>query len=226
MTTPAAAVVFDMDGVLVDTEPISRGVLAEIFRAYGQEVSSRHLDAIIGVQIDEAIDMLSTAHPVAVGNAVIRSEYEQNYLPRLATCTAAPGVQDLITSTRDQGLLLGLASSASTKEVEAVLDATGLRPYFDAVNSGEDVVHPKPDPEIYLATLSQLNVDPSAALAIEDSPFGVRAAVDAGLLCVAVRSSRIRGLDLSRAHVVIDSLVGETVASLWAAAQTVHTPAG
>lgn len=226
MTTPAAAVVFDMDGVLVDTEPISRGVLAEIFRAYGHEVSSGHLDAIIGVQIDEAITMLSTAYPVPVGNAVVRSEYEQNYLPRLDTCAPAPGVQDLIMAIRDQGLLLGLASSASTKEIESVLNATGLRSYFDVVNSGEDVVHPKPDPEIYLATLAQLNVDPSAALAIEDSPFGVSAAVDAGMVCVGIRSSRIRGLDLSRAHVLIDSLVGETVASLWAAAQTVQAPVG
>src|SRR4029079_18377657 len=83
MTPPAAAVVFDMDGVLVDTEPISRGVLAEIYQDYGHEISSGHLDAIVGVQIDEAINMLSAAHPVAVGNAVIRSEYEQIYLPRL-----------------------------------------------------------------------------------------------------------------------------------------------
>jgi putative hydrolase of the HAD superfamily len=226
MTAPAAAVVFDMDGVLVDTEPISRAVIADIYRHYGHEVSAVHLDALVGVHVDEAINMLCTAYPVAVGNDVIRGEYEQNYLPRLDTCVPAAGVHELITSIRDQGLLLGLASSASRNEIESVLGATGLKPYFHAIYSGDDVVNPKPNPEIYLATVAQLNVEPAAALAIEDSPFGVTAAIAAGLFCVGIRSPRVRGLDLSQANVVVDTLVGQTVASLWAAAQPVRTPAG
>jgi HAD superfamily hydrolase (TIGR01509 family) len=196
MTHPSA-IVFDMDGVLVDTEPISRGVLEDIYLGLGQRVSNDLLDAIVGVRVDDAIDMLSAAYPNSAGPDEIFSAYELAYLPRLASCKLFPGVRSLLIASKAQGIGIGLASSASRSEIDVVLTATGLGSLFDTVRSGEDVAQPKPDPEIYLAALDDLGVNPSHAIAIEDSPFGIASAVGAGMYCVAVRNANAPRLDLA-----------------------------
>jgi beta-phosphoglucomutase-like phosphatase (HAD superfamily) len=123
----------------------------------------------------------------------------------LASCVAA-------------GVPVGLASSASRPEIELVLAATNIGAFFATIRSGDDVSRPKPHPEIYLSALADLGVEPSLALAIEDSPFGVSAAVAAGMYCVGVRTAAAPQLSLAAASVITSSLEGETVASLWRSA--------
>jgi beta-phosphoglucomutase-like phosphatase (HAD superfamily) len=216
-------VVFDMDGVLVDTEPVSRRVLADIYARFGQQVSAPLLDGIIGVHIDEAIQLLSSAYPIPLDLAQVRAEYENTYLPRLATCSLAAGVGQLLASIAEHRIPLGLASSASRAEIDTVLRANGVDGVFGAVCSGDDVANKKPHPEIYRAALARLGVGPDGAVAVEDSPYGVSAAVDAGMLCVGLRSARAPQLDLSRAHCVLDSLSGQSARSLWLAVTGART---
>ena len=107
---------------------------------------------------------------------------------------------------RRLGLKLGLASSSSCKWVEGHLKERGLRSYFDVVRAADDVRLTKPDPELYLAVLAELGVSGAEAVALENSPNGIRAAKAAGMYCVAVPNHLTRQLALDEADLRLESL--------------------
>ena len=129
----------------------------------------------------------------------------------------------MLQDARRLGLKLGLASSSSCQWVEEHLQQRGLRAYFDVVRAADDVRFTKPDPELYLAVLTKLDVLPAQALALEDSPNGVRAAKAAGMYCVAVPNTMTSQLPLHEADLRLESLADLSLETLLARIEALAT---
>ena len=210
------AIVFDLDGVLVDTESTDFAAWERAYRNHGQVLprdawmsaigsdGSRfdpllHLRQLVGESLDEeAMQRARRAH---------RDSLTADALP-------LPGVVELIDQAERAEVALAVASSSERAWVEAHLERTDLLHRFRLLRCKEDVLRVKPDPALYREAASALGVAPAEAVAIEDSPNGVAAAVAAGLFCVAVPGPRTRGLDFSSAHLAVASLAETSLAEI------------
>jgi HAD superfamily hydrolase (TIGR01509 family) len=208
VTTLPAAVIFDMDGVLIDSEPTSLAALADVYADYGHEISTGQLDQILGKHIDDAAQLLSREHAIPLTPAQIRASYLGRCLPALRNCAPCPGAVELLHACSAEGIQLGLASSATGAEVRVVLDVLGLRGTFATVVSGDEVSRAKPSPDVYLLALERLGMAATDVVAIEDSPHGAAAALAAGLRCVAVIRETARWADLPARVRILPSLSG------------------
>jgi HAD superfamily hydrolase (TIGR01509 family) len=202
---PASAVIFDMDGVLADTEPVYERALGVVLAERGAAVSAAEYAALVGMSSEATwrwvVDRFGL--PDAPGELL---EYESVLIPALLHgLVAAPGVTELITMLRTQSVPLALGSSARRPLVEAVLTRIGLADSFSAVVSGDDARHGKPHPAIFLEAAHRLGVAASACVVIEDSLPGMRAGRSAGMTVVGVRSRYTLGLELP-ADLIVESL--------------------
>lgn len=185
--TPAgAAVVFDLDGVLIDSEPVWEEVRREFVAARHGRWLEDTQQRLMGMSTNEWSSYLSHdlgvgLPPDAVAAAVIsrlRRRYEQQ-LPLL------DGAVDAVRRLHAHWPL-GLASSSPRELIDVVLDRAGLRPYFKVTLSAEEVGRGKPAPDIYLEVAHRLGADPRRSVAIEDSTNGIRAALAAGMRVIAI----------------------------------------
>jgi beta-phosphoglucomutase-like phosphatase (HAD superfamily) len=182
------AVVFDMDGVLIDSEPMWRAVEREVFSGVGIDLVEEDLFPTMGVRIADVVERWYARHPWsdpsreavadAIVDGVVRAIGDRGRLVDGATAA--------VDHARALGLRVGLASSSPMSVIGAVLSLDGLADRFDALVSGEDEELGKPDPAVYLSAARALEVPPERCLAVEDSINGVRAAKAAGMVCVAV----------------------------------------
>jgi len=199
------AVGFDMDGVLVDGEPLHFRAVNELLAPFGKSLSVEEYRPFMGTkagwrQMVETLGLpLSPDEYRDRYNAIILRLYREESRP-------LPGARELVGALRRAGMPLGLASSSAKEWVETCLDAIGLAEAFDVVVTGSDVEHGKPDPEIYLRTAARLGVEPRRCLVFEDAPAGVEAAVRAGMTVWAVRTPYTEGLELPGAARVVGSL--------------------
>jgi beta-phosphoglucomutase-like phosphatase (HAD superfamily) len=184
--TPVRAVVFDMDGVLVDTERDWDASRREVAAASGGRWHPNATTDMIGMSAPEWSRYMHDAlgvdqEPEEINRRVVARMLERvgSGPPLLAGAAAA--VEGLAARWP-----LGLASSANRPVIDAVLDASGLARFFAATVSSEEVPRGKPAPDVYLAVAKALDVDPSAVVAIEDSTNGIRSAAAAGMVVVAL----------------------------------------
>lgn len=218
---------FDMDGVLIDSEPIWRAVEREVFAGVGIELTDEDLYPTMGVRIADVVDRWYGRHPwsgpslreveEAIVHGVVHAIEEEGAL--------LDGAVRAVGHVRDLGLRLALASSSPMPLIRAVLSLGGLAPLFDVVVSGEDEEHGKPDPAVYLSAAGRLGVAPDRCLAVEDSINGVRSAMAAGMVCVAVTAVGVDHERLAEADLVLGS-VEELDDRIWAATGTTPTPFG
>ena len=213
------ACVFDMDGVLIDTEPVWRQVERDVFARVGVELSDDQLRDTWGMRIEEVVEHWylqrpwNGIRPHAVQREIVREmvEYVRSQgVPMI-------GALQAIDVARTSGLRVAIASSSSRELIDAVIDRLGIVELIDAVCTADDEVRGKPDPAVYLSAARALDVLPSYCVAIEDSPVGVTSAVAAGMRCIGVRSHGDLSGDISHAHVVVDSLLEVTPAMLLSA---------
>lgn len=188
---PPDLVIFDMDGVLIDSNPfhlrIWKAFLAQHRIAFNPETLGAQ---IFGQRDDKALRMFFGADLADDQAARWSEELEHNFREAFrAHAKPLPGVAELIRECQARAIPMAVASSAMKKNVDFVVDALELKSYFQAIVSGDEVSHPKPDPEIYLAAASHLGVEPSRCVAFEDSPIGIEAVVRAGMKCVAIAST-------------------------------------
>jgi HAD superfamily hydrolase (TIGR01509 family) len=206
--TPVRAVVFDMDGVLVDTERDWDASRHEVAAASGGRWHPDATTDMIGMSAPEwsryMHDELGVdAEPEEINRRVVARMLErvESGLPLLPGAAAA--VEGLAARWP-----LGLASSANRPVIDAVLDASGLARFFTATVSSEEVPRGKPAPDVYLAAARALDVDPSGVVAIEDSANGIRSAAAAGMAVVALPNTHYPPDPdaLAEAYYVIDAL--------------------
>ena len=203
---PFAAVIFDMDGVLVDGEPMYYGaasaVLAEDGIAFPLDRYKRYMGTKSGW--NEFVEDLGLPRSAAYYRERCGELVAAAYR---AVDSALPGAVELVHGLRELGLPMAVASSSHRTNVETCLDRLGLADAFDVVVCGNDITHGKPHPDIYLRAAGLLGVLPRNCLAIEDAPAGIRAAHAAGMTCWAVRTDYTRGLPLPHPERTFESLV-------------------
>ena len=202
------ALVFDFDGLILDTETSQFRAWQELFAAHGGTLTVADWAHVIG-SVDSGWDP-AVELGRQTGRVYARDELRAAWKPRQAELSALetirPGVLDLIKEAKLRGIGLGVASSSPRWWVRGNLERLGVFDSFDAVATGDEVERTKPDPAVYLLALERLAVPASAAIALEDSPNGVRAAQAAGIRCVAVPNDVSRHLDLSAADALLESL--------------------
>jgi len=201
------ALVFDFDGLILETETPAYESWAEIFREHGHELPLDRWHDYIGS--DTGFD--PAGHLAAlVGEGFDRDATQKRRDARKNELVEAlevmVGVHDYIADARRLGLHLAVASSSSRAWVLGHLQRLGIEAHWDVVRCREDVARTKPAPDLYLAAVDALGVAPREAVAFEDSANGVAAAKDAGLLCVAVPNALTAGMDLSRADLRLATL--------------------
>jgi HAD superfamily hydrolase (TIGR01509 family) len=202
------AVVFDFDGLILDTEGPEFQTWQEIYRAHGCALSLEAWATGLGTSAD-AFD--PQAHLEAqLGCRLDRDAMQQWRRQRYGELVQAqavlPGVREYIGQARRLGLQLGVASSSSRRWVVGHLTALGLSAHFDCIKCSDDVSRVKPDPALYQAVVQTFGLQPQQAIALEDSPNGIAAAKRAGLYCVAVPNPLTRQLSLAHADFVLNSL--------------------
>jgi mannitol-1-/sugar-/sorbitol-6-/2-deoxyglucose-6-phosphatase len=213
------ACVFDMDGVLIDTEPVWRQVEVDVFARVGVALTDEQLRDTWGMRIEEVVDHWyherpwHGIRPHAVQREIVREMIE--YVRQHGV--AMDGAIEAINTARSIGFRVAIASSSSRELIDAVVERLGIGELIDAVCTADDEERGKPDPGVYLSAAQALDVMPAQCVAIEDSPVGVSAAVAAGMRCIGVRSHGELSGDISHAHVVVDSLVEVTPAMLLSA---------
>ncbi len=185
---PYRAVVFDLDGLLVETETIWMEAKVRLFRAHGVEFSIEDHRAVFGTSEDfTAKTFLRRFGLDETKKAGMVEEYlglaEGLFAAGVAT---RPGAIEIVAALRGR-VLLGLASNTRRELVDLILDHAGLTGCFEAIATGDEA-RPKPEPDVYTLACARLGVDPADAVAIEDSPTGIRAAKAAGMTCIAVPS--------------------------------------
>ena len=205
--TPLTAVLFDLDGVLVQTEPLKAQAHLAALRHFGGQASLETYSSLMGRSHAAVRDGLAEAAAVVVDPDIYTQIYRATLAGLMETrLKLTPGAQALVRSLVAKGLRLALVSSSSAAVIEQVLERTGLAPYFAVRVSADDVAHKKPAPEPYLAALRRLGLPPERALAVEDSPAGVRSARLAGLRVIALQHALNRRQDFTEAWAVVEGL--------------------
>lgn len=202
------ALVFDFDGLILDTETPEFRAWQELFAAHGGELTTADWAHVIGSLDSGWNPAVELGRQTGVGydEAGLRAAWKPRQVELLAFETVRPGVLELLKEARRRGMGLAVASSSRRGWVQGNLERLGIFEAFDAVATGDEVERTKPDPAVYLLALERLGVSGAEALALEDSPNGVRAAQAAGIRCVAVPNDVSRHLDLSAADARLGSL--------------------
>ena len=200
--------VFDFDGVIIDTEVPTFTAWQEVFESYGQSVDRGLWSGIIGGG-QKFFDTMAYLEGI-VGPLPDREDVRRRKNERadrmIAESPVMPGVLDYIEDARRLGLKLSIASSSPRDWVEGHLAERGLLEHFAAVVTRDDVAMVKPDPALYATAIERVASGPAGAVAIEDSFNGVTSAKRAGLLCVAVPNEMTRDMDFGQADLRLASL--------------------
>jgi HAD superfamily hydrolase (TIGR01509 family) len=186
-----AAVIFDMDGVLIDSNPFHLRKWAGFLKEHGIPFDEEKLAEIVLGPANETTLRRYFGEQITPKQIQELSEEVEAEFRRAIAAHARPfpGARSLIEACDAQGILMAVASCAISKNVEFLVTALELRPYFQAILSRDDISYAKPDPEIYFRTAAKLGIEPAACVVFEDSFVGVEAAKRAGMKCVAIASS-------------------------------------
>lgn len=182
------AVIFDMDGVLIDSEPLWKIAEVEGFGKVGLDLTHTDCEETVGLRIDEVVRMW---HQKVGWTSKTLLEVEEDIIDILireikTQGKALEGVYEALEQIKKADLKIGLATSSAERIIHVVLDKLGIHDYFEVTHSAEHEKHGKPHPAVFLHTAEQLNIHPTDCLVIEDSFNGVLAAKSARMKVIAV----------------------------------------
>lgn len=204
------AVIFDMDGVIVDTEPVNQQRVLQYIRQYNSSVKEKDLNDLVGRGAKEIWDIIARISGSEKRAEEMKKEFRLHWIPR--NCGKIdykklfrPAVKEVLAYARTNGIRTAVASSTEYEKVKAILTEVGVFDSMDAVISGEDCGRPKPCPDVYLETAKRLGVSPEECLVIEDSTVGIEAARRAGTVVAALIDNRFP-FDRGKANVELTSV--------------------
>jgi beta-phosphoglucomutase len=208
MTQKIQVVIFDMDGVLVDSEPLLSAAAIAMFQEKGLAVQPEDFLPFVGAGEDRYIGGVAEKYHFPLDVAQAKKRTYEIYLDLVPMqLEAFPGVHALVHACRDAGQLVAIASGTDRIKVTSSLQKIGLpEKLWDTVVTGNDITRNKPAPDIFLTTARNLGVTPAACVVIEDSVNGIQAAKAAGMRCVAVAQTFPTGR-LQEADVVRDRVI-------------------
>lgn len=200
------AVIFDLDGTLIDTETLCNQTGIDTCAALGLEVSLAFFETLAGIHDAERIRLLSELTGVAIDPDQFNALWDEKTYARFKDgIPLKPGVFDLLAQIRALGLPMAVATSSRRLPALTKLDVTGLGLWMQAVVSFDDIAQPKPAPDAYLHAAALLEVAPVDCLVFEDSEVGTKSAWDAGMTVVQVPD--IHAASGKFAHFVAESLL-------------------
>ena len=206
------AVIFDMDGVLTDSEPVICAAAMAMFKEQGVDAKPEDFVPFIGTGEDRYIGGPAAQYGLKLDLPKAKARTYEIYLALVpTTLKAMPGAVAFVKACQRAGLQVAVASSADLIKVDANLNHIGLpAKEFGAVITAEKVVHKKPAPDIFLAAARELGVPPAACCVVEDAVSGVQAAKAAGMKCIAVAAT-FPAAELAAADLVKPSIKALTV---------------
>ncbi|MBI5332060.1 MAG: HAD family hydrolase [Candidatus Aenigmarchaeota archaeon] len=201
-----SAIIFDMDGVISDTEHLHKKANDEVLKELGIIIDKKDRDRYVGIPTKHYFRRILKKHKNLDINDIMKINNEK--LKQLIVKEMKPisGAIELINNIKDAGYKTAVASSTELELIEFILERIGVRDRFDNIVSGSDLDNPKPAPDVFLITAKELDVMPEECLVIEDSANGVRAAKSAGMRCIGFTSANSGNQDLSKADIVVDDL--------------------
>ena len=182
------AIIFDMDGLLVDSEPVWHQIETELIETHGYEYSPEVRDTGIGMRIDEFAAILQRHYPkLAASPAAIEAAITNRMLDLPpGRVKAMPGAEELVRYVAETGIPRAIASSSSQAIIDHFVRLMGWDELIPQRYSADSVARGKPAPDIYLHAARQIGVEPENCLALEDSRWGTQAALAAGMTCYTV----------------------------------------
>jgi HAD superfamily hydrolase (TIGR01509 family) len=203
---PVAAVIFDFDGIVLDSETPEYESHRRIYERCGVTLTVDEWCGVIGTWSEGHDEQWFTRLCAQSSGAPSREAYfaeRRRIFETIVPAAPMRGVPDLLLQLRDAGIAAAIASSAPARWVVGAVERLGIRPLFAAVVTGDEVAHRKPAPDVYLEAARRLGVDPARSVAIEDSEPGIAAARAAGMTVVAIPHWLTEGHDLSAAHLTV-----------------------
>jgi len=196
------AVLFDMDGVLIDAQEWHYEALNEVLQIFGYEITREmHEDRYDGLSTAKKLQMLTVevGLPLHIHGMINRVKQDRTLRIAARKCFPSVAHQVLISRLKKKGIKVGVVTNSIRQTTEFMLTYAGLFDFLDLVLTNQDVKEPKPNPECYLSAMKELRVLPSETIIIEDSPYGIEAAIKSGALVIKVASVAEVNLDLLQA---------------------------
>ncbi|MBU4538374.1 MAG: HAD family phosphatase [Weeksellaceae bacterium] len=203
---PLKAVLFDMDGVIVDTEPLHRKAYFRMFEDFGFEVSEELYTTFTGASTKKVCSTLVERFKLDETHedlASIKRNYFKHYFDTDPDFGLIPGVKNLIENYFENGIKLVLASSAHMNTINWVFEKFELEKYFLGKISGADLQESKPHPEIFITAAEMAGEQKENCMVIEDSTNGIEAAFSAGIFCVAYQSAHSKSQNYDKAGLLV-----------------------
>jgi beta-phosphoglucomutase family hydrolase len=200
------AVIWDLDGVIVDTAPYHFEAWRELAQKMGRDFTTEDFRQTFGMRNDDIMrELFGTAIPHKKVETLVREKEEAFRLRIERNITPLPGVLPLLSSLREDGFKLALVSSTPLQNIQMIFSSLGIEGLFECLVSDSDVSKGKPDPEGFLLAARRLELEPRYCVVIEDAVAGVRAAKAAGMKCIAVTGTHPKE-SLAEADLVVDTL--------------------
>lgn len=201
------AVIFDLDGLMIDSERFNYDCMGELLAQYGEQPQEDWFETMIGMDNYECAEFIiqQAGLPLTPEDYIdALSEITLDALPKI--CTPNPGLMDLIDQLERLNLKLAVGSNSFENYVKTALTALGILDRFDCVLTASDVEKGKPDPEIFLRTAECLGVAPQDCLVLEDSPLGMQGALRAGMDCAVIPNPSVDRSNFTGATHMFSSL--------------------
>ena len=181
------AVIFDLDGLLVDSEHVWHIEESRMIEERGKEYTPEIRDQVVGLRVDACLAFLKETYQFSDTVEELYAELMERFIKRIpGLVKAKPGAHEIVEYVHTHDIPTAIASSSPLEIINAEVDAQGWGKYFTVRCTAEDDLNGKPHPDVYLRAAKTIGVDPAACIALEDSPNGARAAVAAGMICYAV----------------------------------------
>lgn len=209
------ALIFDMDGVIVDSEPIWIASKQKTLQELGVKVADSYHYQLFGTTLEHMWTRMKKDFnlPLSVDQCIAKGEKIRGEMLRTEPTKAIPGAVPLIKRLNQAGVPLAIASSSSVEDIEKAVTSLKLQPYFQALVSGETCERSKPFPDVFLKAAQALAIEPDKCLVIEDSVSGVKAAKAAGMVCLGFENPTFPKQDLRQADGLIQDFSTVTLES-------------
>ena len=201
------AVIFDLDGVIADTEPLSAKADEIVLGRHGIRITPKEKHEAFGRKVEEIYDDAIKARGLNLDAKLLLEEKDEVFVGLIkGSMKPVKNSLELVGFLKKSGCRVALATSSHAVKMDAELKELGIASLFEVKVNGDEVKRGKPDPEIFLKAAKRLGMKPGECAVIEDSGFGVKAAKRAGMLAIGFRSPNSPGQDLSEADMVVDDL--------------------
>ena len=200
-------VIFDMDGLMIDSEFLHLQAYNYVLEPMGYHLSDEDNQKYVGISDEDVTKDIVERFSLSITPEELNRKKEQAYKTILSeNVKAQPGLTELLENLKKSDYKLAVASGSHKEEIDIVLEKLRLSEYYDIIVSADEVQNGKPEPDIFLLTSKRLGIPPEECLVLEDASHGVVAAKKAGMYCYAIPDRWTKNHDFSQADLILDNL--------------------